>query len=555
MEVRLLIAFLLMGGILFLTPYIYKPPAPAKPAAAPVASGNASAEKPAAAVAPVSPPLPAAPPAGQVAGAAEEAYVVDTSLYHIVFSNRGAVVKSWTLKKYKDSAGKPLELIDTPAGGGTPEPFSLLFPANHAPSTDPNSALFAAKAAGDGIGVDFEFFDGKVSCRKSFRFERASYLSKVTTEATQNGTPLSHMIEWRGGFGDATVLNAPAAQHALYYDLADNKLRVKTGKDGKNGPVIAKGTYSFAGLEDAFFAAVFLPADNTTVELDTYGDNLPRGPDKKLDPHVGVAVGGDSVNRFTLFAGPKDVDLLNRVDPRLKQLIDWGWFGVIAKPLFLVMKAVDSRWIHNWGWSIILLTIALNLLLLPLRFTSMRSAKKMQALQPQIATINAKYKNVKMNDPRNAEKNAEVMDLYKKHGVNPVGGCLPMVLQLPLVYAFYKVLTVTIELRNAPWLWVTDLSQPEHLAIRILPTVMIVTQFLVQKLTPNPSVDPSQAKMMMFMPLVLGFFFYYQSSGLVLYWLTGNLVGIFTQWLMNRGASPVVIATPKAIQKKKTSKA
>src|SRR5579863_1954732 len=149
MEVRLLIAFLLMGGILFLTPYIYKPPTPAKPAAAPAATGNASAEKPAAAVTPAAPIAPAAPPAGQVAGAAEAAYVVDTTLYRIVFSNRGAVVKSWTLKKYKDSAGKPLELIDTAAGGGAPEPFSLLFVAHHAPSTDPNSALFATKPASD----------------------------------------------------------------------------------------------------------------------------------------------------------------------------------------------------------------------------------------------------------------------------------------------------------------------------------------------------------------------------------------------------------------------
>ncbi len=559
MEMRLLIAFALMVGILFLTPYIYKPavaPKPAKPAAAALAVKPAEATGSGTAAAPAADKAAAAPLAlGQAVGTREETFVMESDVYRVVFSSRGAVVKSWTLKKYKDSAGKPLELVDESTEAAVGAPFSLRFPEGKAPVPDLNAALFVARPAEGGLGIDYEYSDGATACRKSFRFEARSYLSKVTTEVTRNGAPVPQMIEWRGGFGDPLVLNAAAAQHSLYYDLADAKLRIKTGKDAKSGPVTAKGTYSFAGLEDAYFAAVFLPADNSTVELDTFGDNLPRGPEKKLDPHVGVAVGGDSVNRLSLFVGPKDVDLLNRVDPKLKQLIDWGWFGIIAKPLFLVMKALNNQYVHNWGWSIIALTVAMNLLLLPLRFTSMKSAKKMQALQPQIAAINAKYKSVKLNDPRNAEKNQEVMDLYKKHGVNPVGGCLPMLLQMPLLYAFYKVLAVTIELRGAPWLWVSDLSQPEHLAIRILPTVMIVTQFLVQKLTPNPSADPSQAKMMMIMPLVLGFFFYYQSSGLVLYWLTSNLVGILTQWLMNRATPTVAVAAAPPVQRKKNSKA
>jgi YidC/Oxa1 family membrane protein insertase len=198
-------------------------------------------------------------------------------------------------------------------------------------------------------------------------------------------------------------------------------------------------------------------------------------------------------------------------------------------------------------------TVAISILLLPLRFSSMKSAKKMQTLQPQIAAINAKYKNVSLRDPRNAEKNQEVMALYKKHGVNPVGGCLPMLIQLPFFYAFYKVLAVAIELRGAPWLWVSDLSQPEHLPVRLLPTVMIVTQFFMQKMTPNPTADPSQQKMMMFMPLILGFFFYYQSSGLVLYYLTSNLVGIGTQYFINRLSAaptpqPAVAGSPKKIK-------
>ncbi len=559
MEVRMLIAFVLMGLVLYLTPYFYKPPAQPKPAAPPAAE---QAKKPGAAAEPAAPAAAAPKPAeatpavaGDRVASSEQTYAIDTNYYHIVFSNRGGVVLSWMLKKYKDSAGKPLELVDTSTVGLVPAPFSLIFPGG-TPKPDPNTALFVATPAPNGLGIEFEYSSGGVAVRKSFRFEVNSYLSHFTSEVTGNGKPAPHLIAWRGGFGDAQVVNAAAVEHSLYYDTAAGKLRVKVGKDAKNGPVSAKGDFTFAGLEDSYFAAVFLPADNTSIELDSYGDNLPRGTEKKMEPHVGMAVGGDSLNRFTLFVGPKDVDLLNTVDPKLKQLIDWGWFGIIAKPLFLVMKLLNNHYIHNWGWSIIIITILMNLAVLPLRFSSMKSAKKMQALQPQIQAINAKYKNVKLNDPRNAEKNQEVMDLYKKHGVNPVGGCVPMLLQLPLLYAFYKVLGVTIELRHAPWLWVGDLSQPEHLAIRILPTVMIITQFLVQKLTPNPTTDPSQAKIMMFTPLLLGFFFYYQSSGLVLYWLTSNLVGIVTQWMMNRSSAPVTVAPPPQQQpRKKLSKA
>jgi YidC/Oxa1 family membrane protein insertase len=267
---------------------------------------------------------------------------------------------------------------------------------------------------------------------------------------------------------------------------------------------------------------------------------------------VGTAAGGSADNRYQAYVGPKDVDILNAVDPRLKQLIDWGWFGVIAKPLFYCLKWIDSHIAHNYGWSIILLTVTINLLLLPLRYTSLKSSRKMQALQPHIKAINDKYKNISMRDPRKAEQNQEVMDLYKKHGVNPVGGCLPMLLQLPILYAIYRVLTVAIELRGAHWLWVTDLSQPENLPIRILPSVMVVTQFLLQRMTPNPTTDPSQQKMMMFMPLAFGFFFYYYPSGLVLYWLTGNLVGILQQWAINKLApAPAPIEPPKPVVAKK----
>jgi YidC/Oxa1 family membrane protein insertase len=183
----------------------------------------------------------------------------------------------------------------------------------------------------------------------------------------------------------------------------------------------------------------------------------------------------------------------------------------------------------------------------------MKSMKKMQKLQPLIKHINDKYKSLPMRDPKRQEQNKEVMDLYSKYGVNPLGGCLPMLLQIPFFFAFYSVLTASLEMRHASWLWVRDLSSPEHLVIRILPLAMIATQFWFQKMTPTTSVDPAQQRMMQFMPLVFGFFFYGTPSGLVLYWLTSNLVGIAQQWFINRLPEPALeLETPKKGKSKKS---
>jgi YidC/Oxa1 family membrane protein insertase len=551
MEMRLLLAFLLMGLVLFLTPYIYKaPPPPKKPVTPPASAQVAQDQKPATAAAAEA--APAEPAPGQIQSSAEQEFVIDTQIYRIHFSNRGAVVTSWMLKKYLDHTGKPLELVNPAAFGKVPPPFSLSLKDQQATSVL-NAGLFAAKPTADGLGIDYEFSDGKNYAKKTFRFSQNSYLSQITTEVKQNGVPTQHLIEWRGGFGDATVLNRVGEQHAVHYDLAQGKLIVKDAKSAKDGPVDFTGNYSFAGLDDRFFAFVLLPQDNTSTQVQVVKDDVPAAPGGKEEMRAGVLVGGDSLNRYAMFVGPKDVDLLRKVDPKLQQLIDWGWFGIIAKPIFLALHWLNDNWLHNYGWSIVVITIIINLLLLPLRFTSMKSQRKMQKLQPQIAAINAKYKGLSLRDPKKAEQNAEIMELYKKEGANPMSGCLPMFIQLPILYAFYKVLTVTIELRGAHWLWVTDLSQAELLPIHILPIVMVITQFIQQQMTPSPGVDPSQAKMMKFMPLMFGFFFYSMSSGLVLYWLTSNLVGILQQWLVNRHMPmPAPVPAPKLAPKKKT---
>jgi YidC/Oxa1 family membrane protein insertase len=272
---------------------------------------------------------------------------------------------------------------------------------------------------------------------------------------------------------------------------------------------------------------------------------------------VGVGLSTGPQNELSLFVGPKDVDVLKQVNPKLAQLINWGFFGVIAKPLFLWLNWVKDNWTGNYGWAIMLVTLIINLALFPFRLTSLKSARKMQKLQPQIQAINAKYKGISMRDPRKAEQNQEVMALYKANGVNPVGGCLPMLVQIPFFYAFYRVLDIAIELRHAPWLWVPDLSSPETLPIHLLPLILIGTQFYSQKLTPAAGVDPNQQKMMMFMPLMFGFMFYFASAGLVLYWLTSNLVGIAQQLIINRfmpTPAPPPAAPPKAPVKRTVKK-
>jgi YidC/Oxa1 family membrane protein insertase len=553
MEVRLLIALVLVGLVLLVSQYFIKPvPAPTATKEGAAKSAQtvtpAAVEKPADVI-----PSPAkeraAETAGAVQAASEETFAVDTDVYHVLFSNRGAVVLGWILKGFKDHTGKPLELVYQPGKDRVPYPFSIEVKGQTL-ATDPNKALFKTTRLGDGLEVSFEFSDGRALTTKTFRFTQKSYLVGVTSEITQNGTAVPHSLTWRGGFGDPTLPNSQGVQHALYYDLPNAKLKSNAFSDAKNGPISASGQFSFVGIEDSYFTAVFLPGDKPSVEETTFADDVPNAEGKD-EKRVGVGVGGEGLNSLSLFVGPKDTDLLSKVNPKLTQVVDWGFFGVIAKPLFLVLNWTSDHLVHgNYGWAIVLVTLAINILLFPLKITSMKSSKKMQALQPQIKAINDKYKGISMKDPRKTEQNQEVMDLYKKNGVNPVGGCLPMLLQLPFLWAFYKVLSVAIVMRGSHWLWVTDLSQPDTwVDIHWLPILLVITQFAMQRMTPQPGVDPAQAKMMMFMPLMFGFMFYKASAGLVLYWLTGNVVGIVQQWLLNRTMPAAPVTAPVPIKK------
>ncbi len=441
-----------------------------------------------------------------------------------------------------------------PPAGGIDYPFSLYIPDREPLAKKVNWAWHTQTMDADGLGVSYLYSDGHTTVRKVFHFQKSSYLSQVSTEVTTDGNPVPHMVQWRGGFGDLTIANPSGTEQSLYFDLAANKLVTHSIRDAKNGPVTSSGAFSFAGLADTYFAAVFLLEGNSAVQQVTFADTVRTPLDEKPVPFAGVALSGGSANRFELFVGPKDVDELKRVNPKLEQVVDFGWMSVLAKPLFLIVNWFNDQLVHNYGWSIVVVTIALNMILFPLKLSNFKSMRKMQALKPQIDAINARYKNLKLTDPKKGEQNQEVMDLYKKYGVNPMGGCFPMLIQIPFFFAFYKVFTVSVEMRGAPWLWVTDLSQPEHLPIKILPLVMIASQFLMQKLTPQANADPNQQKMMMFMPLIFGYMFYWFASGLVLYYLTSNLVQMGQQWFFNHTQAAVEAAESVAPPKKKNGR-
>jgi YidC/Oxa1 family membrane protein insertase len=554
-ETRLLLAFLLMGAIMFLSPYFFKSQTPAPNAKKSTQAGQtadstvpptpAEAQPPA-----VTAEVPSAPTAPVTQAPAEPPLVIDTDLYKIAFSNRGANVRSWLLKKSL-AEGKPLELVNSAAAVEDPYPFSLYMADRTALAKKLNAALYQKTVDPDGLGVTYDFSDGHTSVRKTFRFRKDSYLAQITSEVSTDGQPVTNGIEWRGGFGDFTLTTAAAKQQTIHFDLTANKLVEQTASAAKNGPVTNSGNFTFAGLEDGYFAAIFLPEGNAAMQEVTFSDTTRTAVIEKPAPFTGAAVSMGAVNRFELFVGPKDFDLLKRINPKLEQVINFGWLSILAKPLFLIVNWFNDNVVHNFGWAIVVVTVVINFALFPLKLTNMKSMRKMQALKPQIDEINGKYKNIKMTDPKKGEQNQEVMALYKKYGVNPMGGCVPMLIQIPFFFAFYKVFMVSVEMRGANWMWIHDLSVAEPSPIKILPIVMIASQFLMQKMTPQANVDPNQQKLMQFMPLIFGFMFYQFPSGLVLYYLTSNLVSMGQQYFFNHTEAAQAAARSVEPAKKK----
>jgi YidC/Oxa1 family membrane protein insertase len=488
-------------------------------------------------------------PAVSKAASSETETVIENSLYKITFTNRGAQVKSWLLKKFKNEDGGPLDLVNKDAAKyGLP---LSLYTYDESLRSQINSALYVPSATGTVTApgeLTFEFSSGDTTVRKTFQFGD-TYVVSIETAVTQNGKVVPAFPMWPAALGDETTAPAYAAAKIEY--LADGKVERLAAKKVSSGNTL-RGPFNWAGSQDQFFAAIFLPDNPDTAVMVTLHNviTVPKEP-KRPDPNnvnkydvLGAAVGDSSgVTRERLFVGPKALEVLETVrsntapgqmdGPDLRGTVDFGFFSIIARPLFLWLKWTHEHIASNWGVSIIILTVIINLALLPLRIFSMRSALKMQKLQPQMKAIQEKYKKYPMRDPKRQEMNVEIGELYKREGVNPAGGCLPLVIQMPFLWAFYTMLGNAIELRQAPFLWLHDLSSPDKLFV--MPVVIVISTYLLQKMTPTSGMDPKQQQVMtLMMPLMIGWFSFNLPSGLSVYWTVGNIIGIAQQWIMNR---------------------
>ncbi len=504
-------------------------------------------------------PAPApAPPQSKSAGArqasAESTTVVENDLYRITFTNRGGLVKSWVLKKSQDVRGNPLDIVNQEGAAQWGYPLSL-WTWDENLRNKLNSAMYVPSATGNLQApgqLTFEYADGDVTVRKSFRFEAASYAVHIESSVVRGGSYVTALPAWPAGFGDAEVPAAYAAQ-TIDFSNGEKTERLKPDKKGKaisNGNLM-RGPFEYFGPVDQYFAAIFLPdlpqqASGVTLRNSAIVTKDPQKPGETQRVELlGVAVGNpNGVTSERIFVGPKAVDVLKSVRANtltgqpdgadLSGMIDWGFFSIIAKPLFVWLKWTHDHWpFPNWGWSIIILTLIINIVLLPLRLYQMKSALEMQRIQPQIQAIQNKYKKYPIRDPRRADMNQEISGLYKEHKVNPASGCLPLLVQMPFLWAFYQMLAQANELRHARFYWLHDLSAPDHLLV--LPILIVLTTFLMQKMTPQAGVSKEQQRMMnLMMPIMLGFFSYSVASGLGIYWAVGTVVGIVQQWVMNR---------------------
>jgi YidC/Oxa1 family membrane protein insertase len=579
-EMRLLAASLLSMGVILLWARFFSPKSPILPPQAnrPAQTGPATPGSPATSS---STNTPNATPKGTATGISgaktapvsvaaksdtqERTIVVENDLYRVEFSNRGAVVKSWRLKKYMDDS-KPQRVLDVVHPDAAQQtggwPFALVLDDEEIQSAA-NSGLYQISSPASTLqapaDAEFSWSDGHLEVTKHFHFDH-TYVVHVETSVKMNGAPVAAGLGWLGGFGDLTVLNpAPIDTVSVFYtengkltDIAAKKL------DGpeKWAPGVWQGGKDWDGIEDRYFTAAFLPPNGAapgtletrywkvfrTVQVD--------GKDTQ-EPVPEVATAAKQPLALRVFVGPKDYDDLKKMNPQLHALVNFGWLEFIADPLFHGLKWLHN-YIPNWGWAIVVLTLVINLLLFPLRISSYKSTLKMQRVAPEIKQIQDKYKKYSMRDPRKAEMNKEVMAVYSREGINPVGGCFQMFLQMPIWIGLNTTLRYAIEMRHARWFgWITDLSAKDP--YYVLPIVMGLSMYLVSKMTPMTSTDPQQQMMMKIMPVTMAGIFMISpiSSGLAVYILTSSLVGILQQWWLNR-THPVTAVPVKAAKGKKS---
>jgi len=527
MEKRLLVAAGLSLLVLLTWEWIGpKPPkrvatlveTPAAAAAATPAAGGATPMAANAAAAPVPAVLPAAARAE-----AETLTTVSNGVFRATFSNRGAVLSSFVLTGHFDEQKQPLELLRK-LPPEFPRPLGLDFGADAATTKKVAEALFVVERESDRV-VRWRYADATIAVVKEIRVGEG-YLFDV--KVTVTGPAYSVLV----GPG---LRNPTEAERGSRYVMAATAvgetvegMKTVSAEKASDKNVWAIPAKGFAGIEDNYFLEVLVPKAPSTARLFSF--SLPR-PEGKPSAEIAAGVGAQGAFEGSAYFGPKDVTILESYNLGLQRTVDFGWYGILARPLLWLLKKTQG-YVGNWGIAILVVTFLIRLLLFPLTAKSYVSMKKMQKLAPKMNAIRDKYKKAKSDAAQRQKMNEELMKLYQSEGYNPMSGCLPIVLQLPILVAFYNVLSRSIELRHAPfYFWIKDLSAIDGTYVLVI--LMIISMYVQQAMTPS-TMDPAQKKVFMFMPVLWGFFLKDMPSGLVLYWLFSNLLTIVQQLVMNR---------------------
>ena len=549
MERRVLLAIFLAFLVLYAWQALFVKPVPKPAAESPTASATTSANPlampsdpvtgksvaPPAAPAPVTEAQSSAPLApALVADTTERDVRVETRDVIAVFTNKGARLKSWRLKHYLDQQKQPQELIERNLPS-QPLPFTLRV-GTDATTATVNQGLYTVSgtpiATADSSPVDlrFEYRDSAgIHAIKEFHLDPSSYVFTFRATVTEGDTVLAPAIAWGPAVGDVGELSRYVikSEGVLF---RDGKVVRLTPKDIAT-QAVHDGDFPYVGVDDNYFMAVALAPGASKV---TYAPvTIPPPPDSKdareliaftLEPRR-----FDAPMKF--FAGPKDFDVLSSIDRDVARAIDFGMFTVIVVPLLRSLKWVNA-YVGNYGWAIIILTFFINVILFPLRHKSVVSMRKMQEIQPEVKAIQERYSKLKATDPAKQKMNTEMMALYKERGVNPASGCVPMLLTMPFIFAFYALLSTAIELRGAPFVgWIHDLSA--HDPYFVTPILMGISQVWQQRLAPAAGMDPIQQKMTMLMPVFFTFLFLWYPSGVALYWFINNVFAIGQQYTTN----------------------
>jgi YidC/Oxa1 family membrane protein insertase len=553
MERRVLLAIFLAFIVLYTWQALFvkpvpktAPKTPGETTSAPVSGGASTTPSPApssasSAVAATPPPAsPTSTAAPVVSETAERDVRVETRDIIAVFTNRGARLKSWRLKHFLDSSKQPQELIEQKLPT-QPLPFTLRVPDDAVTATL-NGALYAVSGlpsepvTSAPVDLRFEYRDSAgVHAVKEFHLQPSSYLVGFRSTVTEGERPLNPAVLWGPAIGDVGEVSR--------YVAKAGGLLYQNGKVVRLTPAdIAKqpehdGNFDYAGVEDNYFMTVALGTGPSKVNFQPVSIPPPEGskePPRELVSYAIEPAQPDAPTRF--FVGPKDFDVLSAIDPELPLAINFGMFKVIVVPLLRSLKWVNG-FAGNWGWSIILLTIIINVIMLPLKHKGVVSMRKMQEIQPEVKAIQDRYSKLKATDPAKQKMNQELMALYKERGVNPASGCVPMLLPMPVLLAMWALLSTAIELRGAPFFgWIHDLSA--HDPYYVTPILMGASQLWQQKLTPSAGADPAQQKMLMFMPVMFTFMFLWAPAGLAIYYGTTNLLNIAQQYFTNYWLGP-----------------